>query len=478
MLRIALFSLALLSSVSLFAQEQLGVRLDAYSGMQTTFLNPAHSANFPLKWNLNLAGLGFFADNSYLFLRNTNVPNLLANPDKLKLVTDYKGTQPAADDIIIDFVGSKRNAFAIMQAKINGPAFIIRHKQHSGGLFYNMHYFSEAARISHELNYYEIEQLPYRKTITLRPVEARMMAWAELGANYSFNWETNVGRAQLGINAKYLSGFEGAYAGSWSPIDFTRYPKDTVQFGKPDATVALTTGNLNNLKNGTYDLQRQGQGLGFDLGFSWLIADYDDTYKWRFSASLLDIGKIKFAPQAEEHYFNKINPKGFIIGSDFKGIENPTDAIRKLSTLTVGDSLKSLRNKSFAISTPMTICLMADYQFFARAYATILLQQRILQQDSPLHRGNLLAASVRYEHRWFSASIPFSLYNYKHFRTGFAARLGYLTLGTDNLGSWVRKKNFTGTDMYFSLIFNPFAINIPGLKIQARHKRDIKCYKF
>jgi hypothetical protein len=132
MLRITLFFLVL-SSSTLFAQEQLGVRLDAYSGMQTTFLNPAHSANFPLKWNMNLAGLGFFADNSYLFLQKTNIPHLLANPDKLKLITSYKGTQPAADDIVIDFIGDKRRAFAIMQVKINGPAFIIRHNQHSGG---------------------------------------------------------------------------------------------------------------------------------------------------------------------------------------------------------------------------------------------------------------------------------------------------------------------------------------------------------
>jgi hypothetical protein len=463
---------------SAFGQEQLGVRLDNYSGMQSTFLNPTHSANLPLKWNLNLAGASAFFDNSYLFLRKTSMLHLLANTDKIKLITEYKNSTPPSDAIIVDFFDNYKKAFSNVEFKINGPAFAFHKGQHSGGIFYNMRFQAETPRIPSQFNINKFADYDYRQKITVGKSEVRAMLWDEFGANYAYNWETNVGRAQIGLNLKYLRGFEGGYAGSWSPLTFARYPKDTAYLGIPDVSFGLTTGNLENIKNGEYELMQQGKGVGFDLGFAWLVSDDEDTYKWRFSAALLDIGKIKFSPLAERHYINKTSKNNFFSKYDFDGVKTPIEAIRKLSTITLGDSLKSLREKAMIISTPMTICLMVDYQFYPNAFASFILQQRILQQDAPLHRGNLLAASVRYERRWFSATLPISLYNYKYLRAGFAARLGYLTLGTENMGSWIRKKTFTGTDFYVGLAFNPFKINIPGLHIQAREKRDIRCYKF
>jgi hypothetical protein len=459
-------------------QEQLGVRLDNYSGMQSTFLNPSHSANLPLKWNLNLAGAGIFMDNSYLFLRNTNVLNVLGNPDKIKLITEYKNEAPPSDIIPIDFFSNYKRGFSDVELKINGPAFAFHKGQHSGGIFYNMRFQFETPRIPSELNYYDLEQTPYKLKINIPRADARMMLWDEFGANYAYNWETNVGRAQIGINLKFLRGFEGGYAGSWSPLTIARYPRDSFYIGIPDVSFGLTTGNLDNIKNGTYELQRQGQGVGFDLGFAWVISEDDNTYQWRLSAALIDIGKIKFSPLAERHYINKTTKTNFLLKDNFDGIETPIQLIRRLSTLTMGDSLKSLREKAMLISTPMALSLMADYQFFPNAFATFIFQQRILQQDAPLHRGNMIAVSARYEHRWFSATIPISLYNYKHLRAGFAARLGYLTIGTEHLASWLIKRKLTGTDLYFGLTFNPFDINLPGLHIQARGKRDIRCYKF
>ncbi len=475
------FFLSILMTLVLFSalgQEQLGIRLDNYSGMQSTFLNPTHSANLPLKWNLNLGGISAFADNSYLFLKKTSMLHLLANTDKVKLITEFKGNPPPSDVIVLDFFDNYKKAFSDVELKINGPAFAFHKGQHSGGVFYNMRFQAETPRIPSQFNYYKFENYDYRQKVTVDRTEGRAMLWDEFGANYAYNWETNVGRAQIGLNLKYLRGFEGGYAGSWSPLVFARYPKDTAYLGIPDVSFGLTTGNLDNIKNGEYKLMQQGQGVGFDLGFAWLVSDDEDSYKWRFSAALLDIGKIKFSPLAERHYINKTSKNNFFTKNDFDGIKSPIEAIRKISTITLGDSMKSLRERAMIISTPMAICLMADYQFYPNAFATFILQQRILQQDAPLHRGNLLAASVRYEHRWFSATLPISLYNYKHLRAGFAARLGYLTLGTENMGSWIRKKNFTGTDFYVGLAFNPFKINLPGLHIQAREKRDIRCYKF
>lgn len=461
-----------------FGQEQLGVRLDSYMGVQTSFLNPANTANFPLQWNLNLGGASFFIDNSYLHLGNTNVLHSLANTDKIKPITEFKNTSPTANDIVLHFYNGKRNTFGIADVRVNGPSAMFRRNQHSFGAFYNLRYMSEATNIPSELNYDKYEGLPYRQIIEMPPISGRMMLWDEFGANYAFQWETNSGKAQIGINAKILRGFEGAYGGSWSQTKFARYPRDTAYIGTPDFSFALTTGNIDNIAKGEYDLQRQGLGLGFDVGFNWYLAEYEDTYEWKFGASLIDIGKVNFSPTAELHYINKMNPTNLLKGDDFNGVKSPTQWIRRLSLHTMGDSTKSLRANKFAISLPMSLNLSAEYQFYPHAFATVIFQQRIKQQDAPLNRGNLIALAARYERRWFSATIPFSLYNYKHLRTGMAMRFGYLTLGTENLGSWLAKKKLTGTDFYFALVFNPFNIDWMFPNRDKAFSKKVRCFHF
>lgn len=461
------------------AQEQLGVRLDAYSGMQAAQLNPSHSANLPLQWNLHLAGVGLSVDNSYVYAKNTNLLQMLANTDKIKLLTEYKNTPPPSDVIIIDFYKNYRKAFGNFELKINGPAIAFHRENHSGGLFYNVRAQLQAPRIPNGLNYYDVELLPYRELIKIPPASVRAMVWDEIGANYAYNFEINSGRIQIGANLKYLRGYEAFFAGSWNTLQLTRNSKDSVILGVPDASVGFTTGNLDNIKNETYKPQRQGNGIGMDLGATWLVSEYgDDNYQWRFGVALLDIGKIKFSPQAEYHYANEIHATGVLTRDDFKGIKTPIEAIRKYSKIVAGDSLETLYAKEFKIGLPMTLSLTAEYQFLPRAYVSAIFQQRIIQQDQALYRGNMLAVAARYQHRWFSTTVPVSLYNYQHLRLGVAARLGYLTLGTERLGSFFGKKNLTGTDFYMALAFNPFDINIPSLNIYPKERKPINCYKF
>lgn len=466
-----------------YAQEHLGVRLDAYSGMQTAFLNPSHTANLPLRWNLNLAGAGFFFDNSYAYLENTKLTHLLKNTNNIKLRSEYNGATPPSDVIIADFNTNLKKAFIDMQTTLRGPAFSIKLGQHTAGIFYNANFRMEASNISNGLNYYVLDTLALRQYINIKPLQSRALAWSEIGLNYAFRWEMDNGYAQVGTNVKFLNGYEGFTLSSENTTEVARFPKDSIYFSRPDVAFAFTTGNFANISNGDgYKLQRQGRGMAFDIGASWLVTDdIDEGYKWRFSAAFLDLGKIKFKKTAEQHYIDKIVKRDFIITDNYENFETPTEVVRQVSKDILGDSLASLQGNKFSISTPATICLMADYQFFPKAFANVTFQQRILQNNAPLHRSNILAASVRYEHRWFSATLPVVLYNYQKARLGFAARLAYLTIGTDNLGSWLVKKKFTGTDIYCMLVFNPFNLNIPGLKFGGGRRsrgKNVKCYKF
>lgn len=229
-------------------------------------------------------------------------------------------------------------------------------------------------------------------------------------------------------------------------------------------------------------MQNLGKGFGIDLGFTYLVEnnDYDD-YWMRFGASILDIGQIKFNKKSEEHLIEFQNTNILDVNA-FKKIDNPTEAVKLMSYQLKGDSAKTKVGNYFAIGLPTALCLQADYQVFPHAFANATLIQRVPYQAVGIRRSNLLAVSARYEHRWFSATFPIQLYEYQIVRLGFAARIAFLTVGTDYLGSLIHKGNFTGTDLYFAIKVNPLGLHLDrpswfsgGFK---KRGKKVECYKF
>ena len=64
---------------SLNAQYQSALRIENYAGINSIFLNPASSNNYPLRWDLNLASADFFIDNSVAYISNTSVGDISKN---------------------------------------------------------------------------------------------------------------------------------------------------------------------------------------------------------------------------------------------------------------------------------------------------------------------------------------------------------------------------------------------------------------
>jgi len=71
-----------------------------------------------------------------------------------------------------------------------------------------------------------------------------------------------------------------------------------------------------------------------------------------------------------------------------------------------------------------------------------------------------------------------TLYNWQDFRLGTSMRIGFLTVGSDNIGGFVGKSALTGMDFYFSLKANPFTLNFLGGSGGRRKGKSVKCYKF
>ena len=66
-----LLAFFLLPFCTLQAQEQLGVRLSNYGGINSTLLNPAYHTTTPFRWDVNLLEGAGHITNDYAYLRRT-----------------------------------------------------------------------------------------------------------------------------------------------------------------------------------------------------------------------------------------------------------------------------------------------------------------------------------------------------------------------------------------------------------------------
>jgi len=86
------------------AQEQLGLRTENYSGINSIFSNPANNLTTPFHWDVNLGAIGLFFENNIGGYRNSSVGDVLNNVDRLFLATDFPSDQLfPAEVTVFDF---------------------------------------------------------------------------------------------------------------------------------------------------------------------------------------------------------------------------------------------------------------------------------------------------------------------------------------------------------------------------------------
>src|ERR1041385_6152393 len=77
-----------------FSQEQLGLRLGNYSGINGTLFNPAFNVNSPLRWDINLIPGGAFVENNYVFIKDASVLKIIKNKNGFDFAgSDRKSTR-------------------------------------------------------------------------------------------------------------------------------------------------------------------------------------------------------------------------------------------------------------------------------------------------------------------------------------------------------------------------------------------------
>ena len=77
------FTFLIAFSIKNNAQEQLGLRLDNYAGVNALTLNPAANATNPLTWDVNLAGFGAWLNTNLGYIQKASVSKVLNNMKNL-----------------------------------------------------------------------------------------------------------------------------------------------------------------------------------------------------------------------------------------------------------------------------------------------------------------------------------------------------------------------------------------------------------
>ncbi len=472
-----LFLLALLCSfIAAKGQEQIGLSVENYSGISSVGLNPAWQTSNPLAWDLNLVEASQFVDNNYAYLTNTHLFHTLNNTDNIRVVFE-EGT-PREDEIVLDFFDTNRRKFVSVFTEVMGPSLSVRIRDYNQvGFFIKARTGVSAQRIPSELGYYAVERLD-GDSIIVPQSHLSAMAWNEIGINFARKFDTYDGSFSIGTNIKFLTGYEAVYAKNNISFEGRKISGDTIAITNPDISFGATNSNFNIADGESFRRSRNGNGFGFDLGLTYIFEGNEDIYKLKLGASFIDIGNINFSRNTGD-YLISFDSTQQLVSTDYEGIENPDTLLAELSRNIYNDASAIRKANSFRMGLPAAFSLQADYMVVPMFYINALFVQRLTNGNNiPLERGNLLAVTPRFEHRWGAASLPISLYNYQHLNIGLSLRFAFLTIGSDDLGSLIGKSNrFTGTDFYVGLKINPFDIGL-NLGGGGGGKGNVKCYSF
>ena len=462
------------------------MRLERFSGIYATTINPANSAYNPNRWEVSLFAADVFFENNYAFLKNTSLQNALRNTDKIVSVEDGPRETPAADAILLDYFNGNHKMHAVVQSRVSGPSISFRiGEQQVVGLTTAIRSEVSSYKIPEILAYRTISDLPRNQAINIPPAGLAGMVWGEIGLHYSRQQTDSDIHTAWGVSPKYLLGYEGFYTRAQSNFDYTQRLGDTVAFGSANWDYALTLGNLSDANNTR--LRRQGSGVGLDAGFSWARpSDDEGGYAWRLGVSVMDLGFVRFNQNAERHHV-AFDTLLTVSNTDFPNRDNLSEVLGDVSQAFLGNPAASLQGRAFRIGLPTALSVQADMRFSETFFVSALLVQRVPLFSYNVKRPNTLAVVPRIERRWWSFSLPVVLNDWQSLRIGAAARLGWLYIGSDQIGSFFNKNRLTGGDIYVGLKINAFSLNMPTrnrLTKESRHRRGkqqlgkIKCYKF
>lgn len=471
--------LFVLSISSVYTQESIGLKFDPYSALESTSLNPALSQDAECNFEISLGGIQGFLYSNYGAIRSTNLLGL-RSLDTLIVHYDRETVpqNPNKPTLIFDQGHGKKNiSFGY---EISGPSFLYKITPDiKVGAFTKMRGALTSFDIPVNYGGFELMESEETEIIESEASSLTGLMWKEAGIHIS----QRINNFILGVNAKYIIPTFAGIA-RINSAETLSYVNGIVEVPK-DADLAYTTSaeDFTNAKDALL-APNNGNGYGVDVGISYINSVFS------LSASIIDIGMVR----------NIVNTKHFRIedGRDdltinTKEYSNLEDLNSYFDKVDQDLPLISNSNEGMMVYLPTAISVQGHLRVIPKFNITGIWVHRIPKMMgnveknvNTLNRDNTISIMPRYTAKWVSVAIPVSMHEYDTVHVGASLRMGYFTIGSDNVASLIGNTDFHGTDFYAKFSFFPYwnqkikkkKKKKRKVRKESSSKKNVKCYSF
>lgn len=425
------FLLMMLSIVR--SQTFPGYRTGNYTGVNGVVFNPANIADNRYMWDVNVIAINGFAGTNQSGLRFKDITRSF-NADSLKSRL-LKGNDHINSLAYADVLGP---SVMFSLSPKTSLAFTTRSRVFANGRDINGNLAN--AIINGGTG---ITGVPFTFNNNML---VHSTGWTEIGGSVG-QVLTNKGNRNFfkaGVTIKYIAGTADSYLSANGFSGIVDGPGNNY-LTATTGSVSLNTTDANFSDYKFKDFFKfNGHGVSSDIGFvyEWRPAAnysmyetdrFDNKYKLKVAASLLDVGRIKFnrsSNEAASYVVNVPQGEGFELNQFADKSVKDYKAVLDQSPYFTGTAV----GNSYKTTLPTTIHAEVDYMI-GKGFAINAAGQFTTNKKSSLalYYYNAYAFTPRWENGLFSIEVPMSYNELTQFNAGVAFRAGPFFIGSGSV---------------------------------------------
>ncbi len=425
------------------AQNSFGALHSNYTPTNSVFINPSSMLDAKTWLDINIVGVGAFANNNLVALRDNHL--LSAINDDLN------------DEDLIYRQGRNKYA-AFTKAFVLGPSAVWSQGDHAAGLSIQARSYTAAQSIPTFFGPFIEEGVAgytpqHGIDYSVKKLRLASLNFAEIQGSYAYTfYKKRRDMLMGGISVKKFFSLGGA-AATVDEFNFNVLNDSVAQIylTNADAMYAMDQG-----------LYAKG-GMGLDIGFTYQKMLGEATtylpnsprngcrylpYKYKIGLSVIDIGSVKFDPDQLQYVGYNFSDYTWF---NYNDADIDEDNATELFINQEANPEDGAVEKTDRIRLPTFASLQVDYNLYAsRVYVNATIVQSIPQGKKTfgIRHANSFSLTPRYESKWIDFALPFSMYDYKYAQLGASLRIAYFTIGTDKLINMFFDSDMFGSDVY------------------------------
>jgi len=464
-----------------FGQFQQGLRMGKYISLYQMMLNPAAT---PDGNAINLIQGGVYANSNIIGVDKANVMNLL--PRKNGLVIVYPrgrvkypeaGIIGVPDTLSGFFQDTLNRHFAYGSFVVEGPSAVVAlNENFSVGLGMRVKGNLGAFNIPEGMIPFTHAAQPFYATYPIAPFNMSGVVYTEIPLTLAVKKIVGFNVLSLGTSVKFILPMMSAYVDSRNALNISQRPTNNFNLTNVDGEMAFSVWSRNPT-NGKIKKSLNGFGMGLDLGGRLT----EGEGRWFVGAAMTDLGYVGFNKNSTTYNITSTGVSSHsgaaYISTISKG--NVIQAGNLLSTDILGSSLAGVSGSGFKMLLPTSFNFQGGIAIANSFFISTMANIPLLKANKNIQSIETMMIMPSWESGFWAIKLPFSLTNRQSFTSGFAFRAGPLTIGSDDISSWVAKSKFTGSDVYFAIQLPLFYGNNQKNKGKSGKNNNLfRCYTF